>query len=219
MNTKIIIETLVTVFSTFDGDIKVLLVKRKNDPYKGYWELPNNILKENESLEDNITDAVIEKLGIPNIYLEQLNTFSEPNRYAESEQVISCNFLGLVDSLTIQLKRALNEEYETAWFNINSIPKMAYDHENIINKTIYALKMRGENHNFFKHLFQDEFTLPEMQNAYEQLLNVNYDRRNFRKKMLHDEVIEKAGYKSEGNMGRPADLYRFKNNEELAMQQ
>jgi 8-oxo-dGTP diphosphatase len=87
---------------------------------------------------------------------------------------------------------------------------MAYDHEQIVVDSIEHLKKKIVNSNVLKSLFPSDFSLPELQNVYEQLLNKDLDRRNFRKKFINLGLIEDTGYKNESNAGRPAKLYRFK---------
>lgn len=204
-----IIETLVSIFTVFDGELKVLLLKKQTDPYKGYWVLPGELVKCDETLEDSITDAILEKTGLSSVYLEQSNSFSSLNRNPEG-RVIAFSFIALTDSVTVNLKRNINEDYETSWFSIDSIPKMGYDHDIILEKALNLLKNKLSDYTFLKYLFPSDFTLPELQSVCEQLMRVKMDRRNFRKKILNSELIESTGDKNEGLMGRPANLYRFK---------
>ena len=207
-----ILETLVSIFTVTDGEIKVLLFRKKTEPYKGYWILPGEFVKNDETLEDCITNVIIDKVGLSSMYLEQVNSFSAIDRVPD-ERVIAFSYLGLIDSVTVNVKRIENIEYETAWFSINSIPKMGYDHDIILNKSIDVLKNKLSDYNYLKYLFPADFTLPELQSVYEQLTRIKMDRRNFRKKILSSELIESTGDKNEGYAGRPANLYRFKINE------
>lgn len=206
-----IIETLVSIFTVEDGELKVLLMRKKTDPYKGYWILPGELVRCDETLEDSITDAILDKVGLSSMYLEQANSFSSLDRNPEG-RLIAFSFLGLIDSITVRLRRNENLEYETNWFSIDSIPKMGYDHEIILDKAIDILKGKLSDYSFLKYLFPSDFTLPELQSVYEQLTRIKLDRRNFRKKILNSELIESTGDKNEGYMGRPANLYRFKAN-------
>lgn len=206
-----IIETLVSIFTVDDSELKVLLLRKKTEPYKGYWILPGEFVRNDESLEDCITDAILDKVGLSSMYLEQANSFSNLDRNPEG-RVIAFSFLGLIDSVTVKLKRVEVEDYETDWFSIDSIPKMGYDHDIILNKAIELLKGKLSDYSFLKYLFPSDFTLPELQNVYEQLTRIKIDRRNFRKKILNSELIESTGDKNEGYTGRPANLYRFKPN-------
>ena len=174
--------------------------------------LPGSILNNNETLEDNVTDVVCDTLGLPTMYIEQCYTFSNLNR-DPNNRVVATTFIGLIDNITMVLKRQEREEIELAWFDINSIPKMGYDHDKIINKLIDYLKKRIINSNILKILFPSDFTLPELQKVYEQVLNTEIDRRNFRKKLVNLGYVIDTGDVNEGYMGRPAKLYRF--NDEL----
>lgn len=203
------IETLITVFTIEQGIIKVLLIKNKIEPYKGYWMLPGNILNVNETLENNITDVVYDKLGFTDLYIEQSHTFSEVNRNHE-KRIVAVNYIGLVDFVTANVKRNIVEDIESEWFDINDMPKLIYDHENIINVSIKKLKSKLVNSLTLKNMYPSDFTLPEIARLYENLLSASIDRRNLRKKFLQFDMIEETGDYSTGFNGRPAKLYRFK---------
>jgi len=203
------IETLISVFTIDKGVLKVLLLRKKTDPYKGYWVLPGNILRNDESLEDNITDAVLDKLGFLSIYIEQCYTFSNIDRDPD-ERLLATSFIGLVDSKSVEIKREERPEYETAWFSVSELPKLGYDHETILARNVEYLKKKIINSNVLKSLFPSDFTLPELQHVYEQILGKELDRRNFRKKFIGLDLIEDTLEKNTGFNGRPAKLYRFK---------
>lgn len=207
-----LLETLIGIFTVDKGKIKILLMHKKTEPYKGYWVLPGSLLSNNETLEDNITDVVCDTLGLPTMYIEQCYTFSNLNRDPDN-RVVAISFIGLIDNITLVLKKQERDEIELAWFEINSIPKTGYDHDKIINKLVEYLKKRIINSNILKILFPSDFTLPELQRVYEQVLNTEIDRRNFRKKLVNLGYVIDTGDVNEGYMGRPAKLYRF--NDEL----
>jgi len=201
------IETLISIFTVDKGDLKILLVKKQTDPYKGYWVLPGDNLKE-ESLDDNITNVVIEKVGLNNLWLEQYYTFSNIQQNNENK-MISVGYMGVIDSVSIELKME-KTDVEKEWFKVNELPKLAYDHDKIILKSVNNLRNKITNINILKLLFPSDFTLPELQNLYENLLNKDFDRRNFRKKFINLNLIKETGDKTEGVTGRPAKLYTFK---------
>ncbi len=209
---SLMVETLIGVFTVDKGKVKILMMRKKTDPYKGYWILPGEMLNKNETLEDNITDVVCDKLGLPTMYIEQCYTFSNLNRHLDN-RVLATSFIGLIDNITLVLKKQECDDIELEWFDINSIPKTGYDHDKIINKLIEYFKKRIINSNILKILFPSDFTLPELQKVYEQILNVSIDRRNFRKKLINLGYVIDTGDVNEGYMGRPAKLYRF--NDEL----
>lgn len=204
-----IIETLISIFTIDKGDLKVLLIKNKVDPYKGYWILPGTPLKNDETLEDNVTDAVLDQTGLLKVYIEQCYTFSNLSRCPDN-RVIAVSFMGLVDSTSVEIKREERKDIESEWFKVVDIPKMGYDHEEIIKRDIEYLKKKIVNINILKNLFPSDFTLPELQKVYEQIFNKNLDRRNFRKKIVNMDLIEDTGEYNIGCNGRPAKLYHFK---------
>lgn len=204
------IETLSSIFTIENGNFKILLFKKENDPYKGYWTLPSSIVEKDQSIEDSITNLVIEKVGLSNLWLEQNYTYGSVDRSYDN-RVVSINYIGLIDFITIDLKMQ-NNNIEKEWFKITELPKLAYDHEKIIEKSINSLKTKIKNISILKILFPSDFTLPEIQKVYEDLLEIKMDRRNFRKKLIEQEIIEETGEFNDGGTGRPAKLYRFKEN-------
>lgn len=205
----IFLETLISIFTVDKGNLKVLLIRKKTDPYKGYWILPGNLLKCDETLENNITDAVLDQTGLMNVYIEQCYTFSNLLRNPDG-RLLATSFIGIVDSKSVEIKREEKPNIESEWFNIDDIPKMAYDNEEVINRTMEYLRKKIINSNVLKSLFPSDFTLPEIQKVYEQILGKKFDRRNFRKKFINLNLIEDTEQKNVGCNGRPAKLYRFK---------
>ena len=202
-------ETLISIFSVFDGELKVLLLRKKTEPYKGYWILPGNLLRCDETIENNITDAVYDLTGLTNVYIEQTYSFSALDRNPDY-RLIAISHIGLVDSTTVEIKREERENVESEWFKITDLHKLAFDHEMILNKNIKYLYSKIINSNILKILFPSDFTLPVLQKVYEQVLDKPLDRRNFRKKFIALDLVEDTLEKNTGFNGRPAKLYRFK---------
>lgn len=204
----ITLETLVSIFTVEKGTFKILLKRKSTDPYKGYWVLPGKILNNQTTLEENTDSILNETIGTTKIYIEQNFTFSKIDR-EPNERVLATTYIGLIDSKTNELKNKI-ETTELQWFPINELPKIGYDNKEIIDYSIEKLKIKLNNITIIKNLFPSDFTLPELQNIYESIMNLKLDRRNFRKKFINLGLIEDTGYKSEGGSGRPAKLYRFK---------
>lgn len=204
MKEKYSIENLVGVFTVDKGDIKILLVKKKTEPYKGYWMLPNDVLKKSESLENNVTNIVYDQLGFQNLYMEQCHTF------CDSEQSnMKVAYLAMIDNITLTYKKEERENVEIAWFEIDSIPKLILEHEEALNKLNETFKIKLLNSNILKKLFPSDFTLPELQKIYENILGKTIDRRNFRKKLINLKYIVDTNETYLAPTGRPAKLYRF----------
>ena len=203
-----VIETLISLFTVDKGVIKIFLLRKKLDPYKGYWMLPGSILREDETLEENIKEVFETKIGLEDIEVKQSHLFGDLDRIVNN-RVLAINYIGLVDFVTVDLKQDI-EDIEYQWFNINQIPKAAFDHNDIILNAISDLKDVLVNSNSLKKLFPSDFTLREIQDVYEQILGYELDRRNFRKKFISLDLIEPTGMMNDGYSGRPAKLYRFK---------
>ena len=203
------LESLVTIFTASDEELKVLLIKNDTEPYKGYWILPGEKVRVEETIEDNVTNVIYDKLGFKSLYIEQSYTYSGIERNPEG-RVIAVNYIGLVDPVTLLIKKEEPTEVEANWFNINELPKLGFDHEYIINKSLNILSNKLRNVNYVKYLFPADFTLPEIEKVLSSIFNVSVDRRNFRKRLLKLDIIEETGEFSEGGSGRPAKLYRFK---------
>ena len=202
-----ILESLINIFTVEKGKLKILLERKKEDPYKGYWILPNETLKKDTTLEVTIESILNRTINTSKIYTEQNYTFSGIDRYP-GNRIISTSYIGLVDNKIIKL----NEEIELNWFNLDELPKIGYDHKEIIESSKELLKTKLVNTTIQKNLYTNELTLPELQSVFESIMNKNLDRRNFRKKFLTLNLIEETGNNSVGGSGRPAKLYKFKEN-------
>lgn len=205
---NIILETLINIFTVDKGTLKVLLMRKKTEPYKGYWILPSSVITNKETLEDNLTITIQGRLGIPKLYLEQAHVFSGLDRDPD-ERIVGISYIGLIDYQTFTLKVKQREDVEFAWFNINDIPKLGYDHEAVVKDSIQVLRKKLVNSKILKNLFPSDFTLPEIQKVYEQILGRELDRRNFRKKFVNLGIVVDTGDKNKVTNGRPGKLYRF----------
>ena len=204
------IQVLISMFTIKDGKLKVLLFRRDEDPFKGYWMLPSNLLMVNETLEECLEATLDEYVGMTDVYFEQCHLYSDVNRLP-NDRILASSFIALVDSKSLELKRQ-EREFHSEWFSIDSIPKMVYDYASIVENATQFLRKRMLSTSILKNLYPSDFTLPELQVLYEQVLGKSLDRRNFRKKLLHLELLEDTGDKTGGHNGRPAKLYRFKEN-------
>ena len=200
------IEALASILTIIDGEFKILLMRKKIEPYKGYWVLPSEIVEKDLTLEETIDNCVSTKLGLNKLEFEQGAVFSALDRNP-SKRVIGVSFVSIVDSRTVETLE-LNDFLD--WFEIDQLPKLGYDHSEIIMESVEMIKHKLRESTTLKKLFPSDFTLPEIQRMYEQVLEHDLDRRNFRKKFLKADLIEETGDKNIGNNGRPAKLYRFK---------
>ena len=197
------IEVLINLFTFHNGEIKILLFKKQDEPFKGYWMLPSNLMLNKETLDECVSVTLTDR-GITDVYKETCDVYTKVDRIPET-RIVGISVLAVTNNISLNTK----DEYE--WFNINNIPKTIYDNGYIIENTIKKLKEELLNTKFLKIFLSNSFTLPELQKLFEHVLNKKLDRRNFRKKILNFDIIEDTNEKSIAVSGRPAKLYSFKN--------
>lgn len=203
------IHLITSIFTVEDGVVKVLLIKRNNEPYKDKWALIGGALYNNEVVEVGLKREIYEKTGIIDIDLHFSSIVSDVGR-SPIMRMVALTYVGLVDYKKLSFVKETLKTADCDWFSIDNIPELAYDHNKIFNESLEKLKELIESTNILKSLFSEEFTIPEIQNVYETILGKELDRRNFRKKLLQSNLIEEInGYKNyKGN--KPAKLYEFR---------
>ena len=203
------IHVITAIFTVEQGVTKVLLVKRKNEPYKGDWILTGGALYNNEDLLEGAKREIFEKTGIKNIEIEQFKTFGKVDR-SPVMRMVAVAYIGVIDSSRVQLLRETINTSNADWFPINKIPGLGFDHEEILQEALVFLQSKIESTDILKALFPNEFTIPEIQKTYEAIFNKKFDRRNFRKKLLGLNLIEDTNRTGKFEGKKPAKLYRFK---------
>lgn len=203
------IHLISTIFTVEKGITKVLLIKRSNEPFKDYWALPGGALYNNENINDGLKRELREKTGIENIKLDMVNVYGKLDR-SPVMRMVAISYMGVIDSNRVSILKETLKTSNADWFNINDIPVLAYDHNEILNDSIDKLKSKIFETDILKNLFNEEFTLPELQKVYETILNKSFDRRNFRKKLINDGVIIDTNKLINFEGKKPAKLYKFK---------
>lgn len=205
------IHVITAVFTVEQGITKVLLIKRKNEPFKGSWVLTGGALYNNEELIYGAKRELEEKSGIKDIEIKEFKTFGKVDR-SPIMRMIAIAFIGVIDSKRVNILRESRNTSDAEWFPIDKIPKhLGYDHEEILNDAIIELRKEIVKTNILKSLFPDGVTMPELQKTYESILNRTFDRRNFRKKLLSLDLIEDTNKTSKLYGNKPAKIYKFKN--------
>lgn len=213
MNEKNIVEILLTVLTVINGEVKVLLIRKKDEPYKGYWQLPNIILSNDANIEETMINYLSEETGLPINTYKLSGVFSDINRKVD-KRIIGINYSCYIDAVTVDLKQNTYLPEEVNWFSIDHLPKLAFDYELVLDKALSDLKDSILKIDTLKCFFPSDFSFPELQSACEMALQKQLDRRNFRKYFIKNDTVLATGDYTEGNSGRPAKLYRFKDEEE-----
>lgn len=195
------------VFGYEEGNISVLLIKRKYDPFKGQWAIPGGFVENHESLEDAVERELFEETGIKINYLEQLYTFGKPNRDPRG-RVVSIAYFGLVRPNAFKLYASTDAE-QAQWFNINDLPKLSFDHKGILKMAIERLQGKITYEPIGFELLDKKFPFSDLEKLYTTLLGREIDRRNFRKKIVGLNVLDELDEKVSKGSGRPANLFQF----------
>lgn len=205
------IHVINTIFTVDNGVVKVLLVKRNNEPYKDMWALVGGALYNNELLEDGVRREIEEKSGIKNVSLYQFGVFDELGKTPTiNMRMIAISYLGIVDSNKVDILKHTRTTKNIDWVPINDVKELAFSHNEILNEGIKKLQELIVQSDILKSLLSNEFTMPELQNIFESILNKKYDRRNFRKKVLSLDIVEDVNKEVSINGNKPSKLYRFK---------
>ena len=198
----------VVIFSLADDALQVLLIKRESPPFSQMWAIPGSFIKMDESLEEAAVRALADETGVEDVYTEQLYTFGKPGRDPRT-RVITVAYFALVPHDAIHHK-AGRDASETSWFAVSKLPSLAFDHAEIVEYAYRRLRYKLEYTSVGFQLLPDVFTLTELQKAYEIILSEQLDKRNFRRKILAAEILEETGEKKKDGEGRPAMLYRYR---------
>ena len=195
------------VFGFDEGELKVLLIERAQAPFKGSWALPGGFVKLDETLDQAARRELYEETGLTDVFLEQLYTFGAVHRDPR-ERVVSVAYYALV-RLSKHEARAATDAANASWFPVSKVPKLAFDHAEILRTAVARLqgKVRYEPIGF--ELLPPKFTLSHLQHLYEAVLGVPLDKRNFRKKVQAFELLVPLKETLQAGRHRPAQLFRF----------
>ncbi len=190
-----------------NSGLKLLLIRRKLEPYKGQWALPGGFVQLDESLDAAARRELQEETGVAHIFLEQLYSFGAIERDPR-ERVVSVTYYALI-SLEVHPLQAATDAAAARWVRVNDLPPLAFDHAEIVAIALQRLrgKLRYEPIGF--ELLPPKFTLTQLQRLYETVLDQPLDKRNFRKKILKLNVLQPLSEKQQNVRHRAAQLYQF----------
>jgi len=195
------------VFGLDESDLKVLLIERGLEPFKGRWALPGGFVRVDETLDEAARRELAEEAGLTDVFLEQLFTFGELARDPR-ERVVSVTYYALV-KLTAHQTRAATDAADARWFPVAKVPKLAFDHANILATALARLKGKVRYQPIGFELLPPKFTLSQLQHLYEAVLETELDKRNFRKKVLSFGLLIPLNETQMAGRHRPAQLFRF----------
>ncbi len=190
-----------------DPQLKVLLIRRGGRPFTGHWALPGGFVNIDETTDAAALRELEEETGVRDLYLEQLYTFSTPDRDPR-ERVVSVAHYALV-KLSDHDVQAATDASDAQWFAVTEVPPLAFDHDEILRVALERLRGKIRYQPIGFELLPEKFTLTEIQSLYETILEAPLDKRNFRKKLRRMGLLEALDEWQERVQHRRAQLYRF----------
>ena len=211
---KVGVDNVIFSLDIRQNRLLVLLIKRTEKPFENCWSLPGTLVRQGESLEASAERILAEKILVNNLYLEQLYTFGGPHRdpredpTSYGDRYLSVSYFALVrfeDSGLII--RDLNQ---TAWHDLQNLPALAFDHQEILNYGYRRLRNKLEYSPIAFDVLPEVFTLADLFQLYTIVFGENFsDYSNFRSRLLKLGFLKDTGLKITKGAGRPASLYQF----------
>lgn len=194
------------IFGFSEGELSLLLIKRKIEPAKGQWSLMGGFLRENESIDDGAKRVLNELTGLENVYMEQVRTFGEVDR-DPGERVLSVAYYSLVKIEESDQERL--DDHNAYWIKINELPELVFDHGQMVELARDIMRQKASTEPIGFNLLPDLFTLTQLQSLYEAIYGTVLDKRNFRKRVAEMDYIVKTDKIDKTGSKRGASLYKF----------
>lgn len=196
------------IFGFDEGELKVLLIERNEEPFKKWKAIPGNLAYDTETIDDAAGRVLYELTGLEEIFMEQLHAFGRIDRHPQG-RVITVAYYAIIKCLENGLHPVTTFANKAFWWPANDLPKLAFDHSEIIEKALTHLKSRIRYVPIGFELLPEKFTLTQLQCIYETILQKQVDKRNFRKKILSYGLLTPLKLKQTGVAHRAARLYKF----------
>ena len=194
------------IMGFIDNELVILLTRRPFEPLIGGWSLMGGFVNLEESINSAAARVAAEFTGIENIYMEQVGAYGEVDRDL-GQRVISIAYYALVN--VDLFDTALADKYDARWVKISLLPDLVFDHNKMVKDTIGLLQRRAATKPIGFNLLGEQFTLPQLQSLYEAIYQETIDKRNFRKRILSMDILEKLDEKDKASSKRGAFFYKF----------
>jgi ADP-ribose pyrophosphatase YjhB (NUDIX family) len=194
------------IFGFDEGELKLLIHKRKFEPFLGDWSLFGGFLEEEEGLTHAANTILFELTGLKDIYMEELQTYGDMGR-DPAGRVLSVAYYALIPAH--RYSEDYSRQYGATWVSLNELPDLIMDHGAMVESALRRLRRRTASQPIGFELLPKEFTIPQLQSLYEAIYQRQLDKRNFRKKILSMDVLVKLEEKDMSSSRKGAFLYRF----------
>lgn len=195
------------IFGLDHGQLDIMLVKHDIGLGKGRWALPGGFIGRDENLRDAAARLLLNLTGVRDLYLEQLKAFGRIDRFPK-DRVVTIAYYALVSAEDYPLV-AGTDASDAKWFNVKELPPLIYDHSHIVEYGMQFLRHQVRHKPIGFNLLPEKFTLLQLQELYEAILDVKLDKPNFRRKMMKMNLLAPCNEKQTGVPHRAANLYRF----------
>jgi 8-oxo-dGTP diphosphatase len=195
------------IFGFKNSALSVLLVKHGEGITKGHWALPGGWIQYKESLDKAAYRILTAQTAVKNIYLEQFYVFGDVDRFP-IKRVITVGYYALVNIENFELHAGPTVS-DVVWFDIKNIPKMSFDHNKILKKCFIHLQHKVQHEPIGFNLLPKKFTLLQLQELYEAILEKKLDKPNFRRKLIKMNLLVPCSEKQKDVSHRAAQLYKF----------
>ncbi len=202
---KVALSVDCVIFGFDENKLKVLLIRSDLKNFEGQWSLLGDLVLPDEGLDTAAYRILKQRTGLNDVFLEQVQTFGDVHRHPAS-RVVTVAYCSLIN---IQHHKLNILDNELHWHDVGSVNEMAFDHKKIFDATYLQLQKRVREHPLGFSLLPNKFSLRELQNLYEAILDVKLDRRNFRKKFFAMDLLIDVGEIETDVPHRPGKLYRF----------
>ena len=203
--TRIALSVDCVIFGFDENQLKVLLIRSDLKKFKSKWSLLGDLVKPEEDLDAAAYRILKQRTGMDDVYLEQVHTFGTVNRHPAG-RVVTVAYYSLIN---VQHHKLEILDHELHWHNVNGVADLAFDHNEIFNKSLKHLQKRVQEHPLGLSLLPSKFSLRELQNLYEAILGIKLDRRNFRKKFFSMDFLVDLDEIEQNVPHRPGKLYKF----------
>jgi ADP-ribose pyrophosphatase YjhB (NUDIX family) len=200
------VDCIIFGYDISEKEIKLLLFKRMFEPARGRWSLAGGFVQENESLDEAAGRILRNLTGLGSVFLKQSFAYGETGR-DPGDRVISVAYFALI---TIRdINQELARENGVSWWSLSRLPHLIFDHPVMVQRALTDLQNQIRIKPVGFELLPDKFTLVQLQDLYEAIFQINIDKRNFRKKILSMEILEKLDEKEKETSKKGAYYYRF----------
>lgn len=206
INEKMYVATDCIIFGFDRGALKLLIFKRRVEPKKGEWSLIGSFVRLDEDVSTAAQRVLEEITGLSNIYMEELKTYGTVDR-DPGYRVISVAQYALM-RIKDQDKE-LVQQHGAVWHDIDELPTLVLDHDEMVKDALEKLKAKARIQPIGFELLPEKFTIPQLQQLYEAIYRQRFDARNFRKKVLSNNVLIKLEEKDKSSSKRGAFYYKF----------